>query len=52
MITDTSFMRNPHYHEPSDTPETLDRDFLHKVADGVLNAVSALKGPSAGKTDS
>jgi aminopeptidase YwaD len=42
MITDTSFMRNPHYHEPSDTPETLDREFLHKVAEGVLNAVSEL----------
>ena len=44
MITDTSFMRNPHYHEPSDTPQTLDRDFLHKVAEGVLNAVSKLTG--------
>jgi Zn-dependent M28 family amino/carboxypeptidase len=52
MITDTSFLRNPHYHEPSDTPETLDRDFLHKVAEGVLNAVSPLKGPSTGKTES
>ena len=43
MITDTSFLRNPHYHEPSDTPETLDRDFLHKVAEGVLNAVTELQ---------
>ncbi len=24
MITDTSFFRNPHYHLPSDLPETLD----------------------------
>jgi len=24
MITDTAFMRNPHYHEKGDTPETLD----------------------------
>ena len=44
MITDTSFLRNPHYHEPSDTPETLDRDFLHKVAEGVLHGVSGLMG--------
>jgi len=44
MITDTSFLRNPHYHEPTDTPETLDRDFLHKVAEGVLHAVCGLKG--------
>ena len=24
MVTDTSFLRNPHYHQPTDTPETLD----------------------------
>lgn len=34
MITDTSFLRNPHYHLPSDTIETLDFDFLHRVAEG------------------
>jgi len=44
-------MRNPHYHEPSDTPETLDRDFLHKVAEGVLNAVSRLTGQLHGKNE-
>jgi len=38
MITDTSFLRNPHYHLPSDTPETLDRDFLGRVAQGCLEA--------------
>ena len=36
MVTDTSFLRNPHYHEPSDTPDTLDREFLEKVAHGAL----------------
>tara|TARA_B100001939_G_scaffold336754_1_gene340263 strand:+ start:755 stop:1633 length:879 start_codon:yes stop_codon:yes gene_type:complete len=41
MVTDTSWMRNPHYHEPSDTPETLDREFLHKVAEGVVAAIDA-----------
>ncbi len=39
MITDTSFMRNPHYHKASDTPETLDYDFLHKVTQGSVEAV-------------
>jgi hypothetical protein len=39
MITDTSFLRNPHYHLPSDTPETLDYEFLSKVAAGSLEAV-------------
>jgi Zn-dependent M28 family amino/carboxypeptidase len=32
MWTDTSEFRNPHYHLASDTPETLDYDFLSQVA--------------------
>jgi Zn-dependent M28 family amino/carboxypeptidase len=32
MWTDTSEFRNPHYHRTSDTPDTLDYDFLAKVA--------------------
>lgn len=39
MITDTSFMRNPHYHQSSDTPETLDSGFLSLVTTGCLAAV-------------
>jgi hypothetical protein len=39
MITDTSFLRNPHYHFPSDTLETLDLVFLQKVTQGCLEAV-------------
>jgi Zn-dependent M28 family amino/carboxypeptidase len=35
MVTDTSFMRNPHYHKPSDTIETLDLDFLTGVCEGL-----------------
>ncbi len=31
MITDTSFLRNPHYHQPSDTPDTLDYRRLAEV---------------------
>ena len=42
MITDTSFLRNPHYHQPTDTPETLDRVFLHKVSQGVLTATEGI----------
>jgi Zn-dependent M28 family amino/carboxypeptidase len=42
MITDTSFYRNPHYHQPSDTPETLDYPFLAKVTAGVCEAVRRL----------
>jgi aminopeptidase YwaD len=42
MITDTSFMRNPHYHLPSDTPDTLDWEFLHRVGQGCLQAVRGI----------
>lgn len=41
MVTDTSFMRNPHYHQPSDTIETLDLPFLQAVIDGLDTAISA-----------
>jgi hypothetical protein len=42
MITDTSFMRNPHYHQTSDTVDTLDFPFLAKVTAGVCTAVQKL----------
>lgn len=42
MITDTSFFRNPHYHEPTDTPETLDYAFLARVTGAVCLAVRDL----------
>jgi len=35
MITDTSFFRNPNYHETSDTPETLDYTRMAKVVRAV-----------------
>src|SRR6516165_4399601 len=31
MVTDTSFFRNPHYHQVSDIPAMLDYPFLAKV---------------------
>lgn len=31
MYTDTSHFRNPHYHQITDTPETLDFEFMEKV---------------------
>jgi len=39
-VTDTSFMRNPHYHRPSDTIETLDLPFLQAVIHGLDAAIS------------
>ena len=42
MLTDTSFLRNPHYHMPTDTPETLDYERMTNVAIGVAGAVAHL----------
>jgi Zn-dependent M28 family amino/carboxypeptidase len=35
MITDTAFLRNPNYHERSDTPDTLDYTRMAKVVRAV-----------------
>lgn len=35
MVTDTSFMRNPHYHKAGDTPDTLDYARAAKVVQSV-----------------
>lgn len=40
LWTDTSEFRNPHYHKPSDRPETLDYAFMSGVA-GVLEGCLA-----------
>ncbi|MEI8195754.1 MAG: M28 family peptidase [Phycisphaerae bacterium] len=42
MITDTSFLRNPHYHLPTDTPDTLDYELLAKATVGVAGAVARI----------
>ena len=42
MVTDTSFMRNPHYHKMTDTVETLDLEFFANVINGLDKAFSAL----------
>ncbi|MBE9042008.1 M20/M25/M40 family metallo-hydrolase [Oscillatoriales cyanobacterium LEGE 11467] len=42
MVTDTANFRNPYYHQPTDLPETLDRDFFFGSAQIVLNATVIL----------
>lgn len=42
MVTDTAFLRNPHYHLPSDAGETLNYDFLADVVKGVYAALLEL----------
>jgi len=44
MITDTANFRNPHYHQPSDTPDTLDYERMAEVVIG-LEAVLAGASP-------
>ncbi len=39
MVTDTAFYRNPHYHAPTDLPETLDYERMDKVVEGLAAAV-------------
>jgi Zn-dependent M28 family amino/carboxypeptidase len=39
MVTDTAFYRNPHYHELTDTIETLDFERMAEVVKGVYQAV-------------
>lgn len=47
MLTDTANFRNPHYHRPTDTLDTLNLDFLVSVVNGVTAAVIALAGHQA-----
>ena len=42
MINDTSFLRNPHYHRPTDTIDTLDFPRMAQVVNGVYGAVLGL----------
>jgi Zn-dependent M28 family amino/carboxypeptidase len=35
MVTDTAFYRNPHYHLPSDTMQTLDFDFMAELVESL-----------------
>lgn len=39
MVTDTAFLRNPHYHKSSDTIETLDGKFLTDVCNGLITGI-------------
>lgn len=42
MLTDSADYRNPHYHRPSDLPDTLDPVFLGNVAKVVAATLSEL----------
>jgi Zn-dependent M28 family amino/carboxypeptidase len=42
MVTDTAFYRNPNYHGPGDTPDTLDYRRMAEVVKGLKRAVEDL----------
>ena len=42
MLTDTAFLRNPHYHGSTDTGATLDFAFMAQVTEATVGAVARL----------
>ncbi len=42
MITDTAFLRNPHYHRASDTPDRLDYAYMGRVVTATARTVMEL----------
>jgi Zn-dependent M28 family amino/carboxypeptidase len=44
MVTDTAFYRNPHYHAPTDLPDTLDYVRMSKVVEGLAAALGEWGG--------
>lgn len=42
MVTDTAFLRNPHYHKGSDLPSTLDYDAMAVLVHSLKNSVESL----------
>lgn len=41
LVTDTAFLRNPHYHTANDTAETLDYERIARIIDGIANAAAS-----------
>ncbi len=44
MVTDTAFMRNPHYHKTTDLPGTLDYFKMAKVVHGLHRVIQDMFG--------
>ncbi|MFH1359850.1 MAG: M28 family peptidase [Candidatus Omnitrophota bacterium] len=42
MVTDTAFLRNPNYHQPSDLPSTLNYEKISLVVHGLKRAIMNL----------
>lgn len=44
MISDTANFRNPHYHQPTDCPETLDYDRLGAIVSATAVTIARIAG--------
>ena len=44
MVTDTAFLRNPNYHSPTDTLDTLDLEYLLRVCELCAETAADLAG--------
>lgn len=42
LVTDTAYLRNPHYHQSTDTLNTLDMEFLTQVCQGLIYGLRRL----------
>lgn len=42
MVTDTANFRNPHYHNATDTPDTLDYNSMARVVEGLEQVLKSL----------
>jgi len=51
MVTDTAMFRNPNYHRPSDTPDTLDYARMARVVTGLEAVVRALAEAGPGRDE-
>ena len=43
MVTDTAYFRNPNYHLPTDTADTLDYDFMAKLVRALERAIHSFQ---------
>jgi hypothetical protein len=42
MLTDTAMFRNPNYHQPTDTVETLDFEAMASITKNLVPALQSL----------
>jgi Zn-dependent M28 family amino/carboxypeptidase len=50
MVTDTAYLRNPHYHTPHDVPATLDYARMAAVTRGLATSLASLEPGSTSRS--